>query len=269
MIMLRTLCFAFACCIALAACDEQQPTFDTRDIPTYQKSLAAIKAKLSARDQQKLQLAVLTLAFGNAAYFTFLDWADPAKANAYEAFDDVPNEWVLFNRMRPEVNGKTAAEVIRRVADIIDHTITEAEAEDGGAAQNLARIVVENPRYHLPDVPSRALTAEFSVYNGSHVAISRIYLIGTLTAPGVKVPLILDTFSYSFTPPLESGVQKQVTMPLSVSGGWTVEHLQGVYDADLKLKVTNVSDSRGKALLAINVQALDALRRKRDLLRGS
>jgi hypothetical protein len=269
MIMLRTLCFAFACCIALAACDEQQPTFDTRDIPTYQKSLAAIKAKLSERDQQKLQLAVLTLAFGNAAYFTVLDWADPAKANAYEAFDDVPNEWVLFNRMRPEVNGKTAAEVIRRVADIIDHTITEAEAEDGGAAQNLARIVVENPRYRLPDVPSRALTAEFSVYNGSHVAISRIYLIGTLTAPGVKVPLILDTFSYSFTPPLESGVQKQVTMPLSVSGGWTVEHLQGVYDADLKLKVTNVSDSRGKTLLAINVQALDALRRKRDLLRGS
>lgn len=268
MIMLRTLCFAFACCITLAACDEQQPTFDTRDIPTYQKSLAAIKAKLSERDQQKLQLAVLTLAFGNAAYFTVLDWADPAKANAYEALDDVPNEWVLFNRMRPDVNGKTAAEVIRRVADIIDHTITEAEAEDGGAAQNLARIVVENPRYRLPDVPSRALTAEFSVYNGSHVAISRIYLIGTLTAPGVKVPLILDTFSYSFTPPLESGVQKQVTMPLAVSGGWTVEHLQGVYDADLKLKVTNVSDSRGKALLAINVQALDALRRKRDMLRG-
>ena len=268
MIMLRTLCFAFACCIALAACDEQQPTFDTRDIPTYQKSLAAIKAKLSERDQQKLQLAVLTLAFGNAAYFTVLDWADPAKANAYEALDDVPNEWVLFNRMRPDVNGKTAAEVIRRVADIIDHTITEAEAEDGGATKDLARIVVENPRYRLPDVPSRALTAEFSVYNGSHIAISRIYLIGTLTAPGVKVPLVIDTLSRSFTPPLEAGVQQQVTMPLSMSGGWTAEHLQGAYDADLKLKVTNVSDSRGKALLAISVQALDALRRKRDMLRG-
>jgi hypothetical protein len=53
-----------------------------------------------------------------------------------------------------------------------------------------------------------------------------------------------------------------------MSGGWTAEHLQGAYDADLKLKVTNVSDSRGKALLAINVQALDALRRKRDMLRG-
>jgi hypothetical protein len=268
MIWLRTLCFAFACCITLAACDDRQPTFDTRDIPTYQKSLAAIKAKLSARDQQKLQLAVLTLAFGNAAYLTALDWADPAKADAYEALDDVPNEWVLFNRMRPDVNGKTAAEVIARVADIIDHTITEAEAEDGGATKDLARIVVENPRYRLPDVPSRALTAEFSVYNGSHIAISRIYLIGTLTAPGVKVPLVIDTLSRGFTPPLEAGVQQQVTMPLSMSGGWTAEHLQGAYDADLKLKVTNVSDSRGKALLAIDVRALDALRRKRDMLRG-
>jgi hypothetical protein len=268
MIMLRTLCFAFACCITLAACDDRQPTFDTRDIPTYQKSLAAIKAKLSARDQQKLQLAVLTLAFGNAAYITALDWADPAKADAYEALDDVQNEWVLFNRMRPDVNGKTAAEVIRRVADIIDRTITEAEAEDGGATQDLARIVIENPRYRLPDVPSRALTAEFSVYNGSHIAISRIYLIGTLTAPGVKVPLVIDTLSRGFTPPLEAGVQQQVTMPLSMSGGWTAEHLQGTYDADLKLKVTNVSDSRGKALLAIDVRALDALRRKRDMLRG-
>jgi hypothetical protein len=268
MIWLRTLCFAFACCITLAACDDRQPTFDTRDIPTYQKSLAAIKAKLSARDQQKLQLAVLTLAFGNAAYITALDWADPAKADAYEALDDVPNEWVLFNRMRPDVNGKTAAEVIRRVADIIDHTITEAEAQDGGATKDLARIIVENPRYRLPDVPSRALTAEFSVYNGSRIAISRIYLIGTLTAPGVKVPLVIDTLSRGFTPPLEAGVQQQVTMPLSMSGGWTAEHLQGAYDADLKLKVTNVSDSRGKALLAIDVRALDALRRKRDMLRG-
>ena len=268
MIRLRTLCFAFACCITLAACDDRQPTFDTRDIPTYQKSLAAIKAKLSARDQQKLQLAVLTLAFGNAAYLTALDWADPAKADAYEALDDVPNEWALFNRMRPDVNGKTGAEVIRRVADIIDHTITEAEAEDGGATKDLARIVVENPRYRLPDVPSRALTAEFSVYNGSHIAISRIYLIGTLTAPGVKVPLVIDTLSRGFTPPLEAGVQQQVTMPLSMSGGWTAEHLQGAYDADLKLKVTNVSDSSGKALLAIDVRALDALRRKRDMLRG-
>ena len=268
MIWLRTLCFAFACCITLAACDDRQPTFDTRDIPTYQKSLAAIKAKLSARDQQKLQLAVLTLAFGNAAYLTALDWADPAKADAYEALDDVPNEWALFNRMRPDVNGKTGAEVIRRVADIIDHTITEAEAEDGGATKDLARIVVENPRYRLPDVPSRALTAEFSVYNGSHIAISRIYLIGTLTAPGVKVPLVIDTLSRGFTPPLEAGVQQQVTMPLSMSGGWTAEHLQGAYDADLKLKVTNVSDSSGKALLAIDVRALDALRRKRDMLRG-
>jgi len=268
MIWLRTLCFAFACCITLVACDDRQPTFDTRDIPTYQKSLAAIKAKLSARDQQKLQLAVLTLAFGNAAYLTALDWADPAKADAYEALDDVPNEWALFNRMRPDVNGKTGAEVIRRVADIIDHTITEAEAEDGGATKDLARIVVENPRYRLPDVPSRALTAEFSVYNGSHIAISRIYLIGTLTAPGVKVPLVIDTLSRGFTPPLEAGVQQQVTMPLSMSGGWTAEHLQGAYDADLKLKVTNVSDSSGKALLAIDVRALDALRRKRDMLRG-
>jgi hypothetical protein len=268
MIWLRTLCFAFACCVTLVACEDRQPTFDTRDIPTYQKSLAAIKAKLSVRDQQKLQLAVLTLAFGNAAYITALDWADPAKADAYEALDDVPNEWVLFNRMRPDVNGKTAAEVIRHVADIIDHTITEAEAADGGATKDLARIVVENPRYHLPDVPSRALTAEFSVYNGSHIAISRIYLIGTLTAPGVKVPLVIDTLSRSFSPPLEAGVQQQVTIPLAMSGGWTAEHLQGAYDADLKLKVTNVSDSSGKALLAINVQALDALRRKRDMLRG-
>src|SRR5580698_2271500 len=175
MTAIRTLAFAVLCCFALAACDHE-PAFDTSSLPAYQKSLAAIKAKLSERDQQKLQLALLTLAFGNAAYFTVLDWADPAKANAYEAFDDVPNEWVLFNRMRPDVNCKTAAEVIRRVADIIDHTITEAEAEDGGATQNLARIVIENPRYRLPDVPSRALTAEFSIYIGSRIAISRIYL---------------------------------------------------------------------------------------------
>ena len=47
-----------------------------------------------------------------------------------------------------------------------------------------------------------------------------------------------------------------------------MKQLDSTYDADLKLKVSNIDDAGGQRLLAINADILDTLRRKRDVLRG-
>ena len=59
-----------------------------------------------------------------------------------------------------------------------------------------------------------------------------------------------------------------MTVDLGTPGDWTAKQLETVYDADLKLTVSNVDDASGKRLLAINTEVLDTLRRKRDVLRG-
>jgi hypothetical protein len=269
MIMPRMFCLAVACCVALAACD-QEPRFDASSVPAYQKSLAEIKTRLSAKDQHRLQIALLTLSAGGAAFFTAYALSDPAKTDAYEALDGLPNSLALLDRMRLSIAGKTAAEVIRRVADDLDFAIAQAEtATGGGAEKDLAAIVIENARYRLDNKNRSAPTGEFSVYNGSRIPILRLYLTGELTAPDVKVPLVLNNIVYVFSSPLQPGVQQQAKVYLGITGDWQTKHFLTAYDADLKLKIANVDDADGKKVLAVNTQVLDTLRHKRDLLRGS
>jgi hypothetical protein len=268
MTAVRTLCLALVCCLALAACDHE-PAFDASSLPAYQKSLTAIKARLSAQDQQKLQLALLTLAAGGDADYTAFALANPSSIANMEALDGVANPLIFLDRMRPMIEGRSAAAVIRHVAEGLDYAISRAEAQTKGAEKELAAFVIENPRYRWDrGRGNREPTAEFSVYNGGTVPISRIYLSGELTAPGLKTPLAMGGLNYRFGNPLQPGAQQQVTVNLGMPGNWTAKQLETVYDADLKLKVSNIDDASGRRLLAVNTDVLDTLRRKRAVLRG-
>ena len=268
MTSVRALCFAVLCCFALAACD-REPTFDASSLPAYQKSLGEIKARLSGADQHKLELALLTLAVGGAADYTAFALANPSKAADFAALDGVANPLIFLDRMRPGIEGRSAAAVIRKAAEDIDYEISRTESRSQGAEKELKAFVIDNPGCDWDRTRrSNVLTVHFSVYNGSRIAISRIYLSGALAAPEFKTPLSVGTISYRFPGPLQPGAQQQVTVALAVPGAWTVKQLDSTYDADLKLKVSNIDDAGGQRLLAINADILDTLRRKRDVLRG-
>jgi hypothetical protein len=268
MTAVRTLAFAVLCCLALAACDHD-PTFDASSLPAYQKSLSDINARLSAQDRHKLQMALLTLVAGGSADYTAVALANPSSIVNIEALDGVPNPLQLLDRMRSRIEGRTAAAVIRRVADDLDYAISRAEAQTKGAEKQLAAFVIENSRFRW-DHGKRTTnpTAEFSVYNGSTMPISRIYLRGELTTPELKTPLAMGGLAYLFANLLQPGAQQQVTVNLGTPVGWTAKQLETVYDADLKLKVSNIDDASGRRLLVVNSDVLDTLRRKRDVLRG-
>ena len=259
---------AALCCFALAACDPE-PQFDTSSVPAYQKSLDAINAKLNVRDRNRLKIALVTLAAGGAAEFTRAGM--PRVPANIEALEGVANPTIVLDRMRPTIEGKTAAAVIGIVVADIDAEIARAEGHLGNpdADKTLSKIVIENERYDWdrtwrPDRP----TVKFSIYNGSAKAISCVYLGAVLASRGRAAPWATGALFYCFSPALQPGTQQQATIFIT-SGALADTELKRIYDADLTLKVTNADDTAGQKLLVFNSDLIEAMRMERLVLRGS
>ena len=267
--LLKIASVAAICCLALAACGDDEPVFNASSMQAYQKSLGKIKAKLDASDQRKLQVALMTLAAGPGADYTAYALANPSQIEDFEELRGGVNALISLDRMRPVIDGKTAAAVIARVGTDLDYAIAKAENE--GGVKKLAGFVVENARLNI-DRANRynGLTVEFSVYNGSKDAIAMIYASGEFTARELATPIKLDTIAAHFLNILQPGSQEQVVkVPVALPGPWTRQQLESIYDGDLKLRVWNVGDPEGKRLVSVDLSQFDAMRRKRDLLRGS
>jgi hypothetical protein len=180
--MMRIANLALLAALALTACDHE-PVFDTSTPATYQRSLAAITAKLGADDQHRLDIALLTRALGNTAQSNTVLLANPASPTRLVTLDGVANPLLYLDRVRPEINGRTAAGVIRRIVAYLDDEISLAEAKSACAEKSLAGVEISNPRYYW-DTRSNLPTIEFSVLNGSKRSILRIHVSGQLTQSG-------------------------------------------------------------------------------------
>jgi hypothetical protein len=262
----RAFCFAALCCFVLAACD-REPIFDASSVPAYQKSLRDINARLSATDQRKLATALMTLAAGSGADYTAYAQANPDNIADFEFLNGVASPLVYLDRMRLQIEGKSAATVIGKVSNDLDFAIALAEAQTESVRKELKGLVIENARYYWDGRTQPA--AQFSFYNGSRIQIAALYVSGVITAPGLKTPVTFVGVRYGFLQPVQPGTQEQVKIFLGSAGEWKAKQLDGIYDADLTLKIANIDDGSGKRLLATNIDALDAMRRTRDLLRGT
>ena len=259
---------AALCCLALAACDSE-PLFDASSVPAYQKSLDAINARLNLQDRNRLKIALVTLAAGGAAQFTRAGM--PRVPANIAALEGVANPAIVLDRMRPTIEGKTAAAVIGIVVADIDAEITRAEGHlgDPDADKTLSKIVIENQRYYWDRVGSyNSAKVQFSIYNGSAKAISRVYLGAVLSSRGRAAPWATGALFHSFYPALQPGTQQQAII-LITSGELADTELKRVYDANLTLKVRNADDTAGRKVLVFNSDLIEAMRMERLVLRGS
>jgi hypothetical protein len=259
---------AALCCLALAACDSE-PLFDASSVPAYQKSLDAINARLNLQDRNRLKIALVTLAAGGAAQFTRAGM--PRVPANIAALEGVANPAIVLDRMRPTIEGKTAAAVIGIVVADIDAEITRAEGHlgDPDADKTLSKIAIENQRYYWDQAGSyNSAKVQFSIYNGSAKAISRVYLGAVLASPGRATPWGTGALFHSFTPALQPGTQQQAIIFIT-SGELADTELKRIYDANLTLKVTNADDTAGRKLLVFNSDLIEAMRMERLVLRGS
>jgi hypothetical protein len=258
---------AILCCFVLAACD-QSPTFDATSPGAYQQSLSDITAKLGAEDQRRLTVALVTLALGNTAQTNAIQLANPKLLDGIVTLANVSDPQIYLDRVRPSINGRTAASVIRLVADYLDSEISRAEAKSPGAAKLLAGIAIGSPRYYW-DRTRNLPTIEFSVYNGNKSAISRLYVSGVVTMPGRTGKWATGGLSYRFDRGLDPGEQVPVKLTLTAFSTQTAKELESLYNVDITVKVTNIEDATGQKLVAVDADILEGMRSKRDFLRGS
>lgn len=257
---------AVAACLALTACDHE-PTFDASSPAAYLKSLGEITAKLSPEDQRKLDIALLTLALGNTVQTNALQLANSDSLDDLVTLKRVANPLYYLDRVRPGISGRSAAAVIRHVAADLDNEISRSESKAAAAYQLLSAVVIDHPRYYW-DSRRNLPTVEFSVYNGGKKVISRIYVSGMLSVPGRPGKWMTGGLNYTFPDGLEPGVQMPVSLAPRMFSTQTAKELQGVYNADITVKVTNFEDANGKKLVPVDTDILEGMRNKRDLLRG-
>jgi len=195
--------------LLLAGCD-QGPTFDASSLPAYQKSLSEIHAQLGADDRRRLDAALVMIAGGNSVDVTQL--SSGGRVVVLPALDGVAGPLIYLDRLRPVINGKSAAKVIKTVADGLDYQIGRAEKQRADANIQLNAIEIANPRYYwnrgkYADQPEIA----FSVFNGGKVAISGIVLRGTLTLRGRTVAT--GGANYNFARVLQPGERQSAKSP--------------------------------------------------------
>jgi hypothetical protein len=261
--------FVALCCLALAACDHEQ-TFDAGSLSAYQKSLNEITAQLSAQEQRKLDIALLTLAFGNATDTDGLQLANPGSLAVLASLSGVANSLTYLDRLRPRISGRSAAGVIRLVISELDAQISLAESQLAGVEKLLAPVVIDHPRYYWTDGRAQSQpNMEFSVYNGSKNAISHIYLRAVLTTHDRPTPWARGVIIHSFEGGLQPGEQVPVTIKVTGANSWTDIRLARLVDADFTLKVINIENTNGERLVPLNLDVLEVMRQKRDALRGS
>ena len=263
----RALGAAVLCCFALTACDPE-PLFDASSVPAYQKSLGTINARLSESGRNRLKIALRTLALGGPAEFAVRGQARiPANIEALESVTDAT---VLLDRMRPKIEGKTAAVVIGIVVADIDAEIARTESQLGSVDTTpLSKIEIENGRYVWERIGLfEHATIQFSIYNGGAKAITRVYLDGVVTTRSRATPLTTGPLVYSFGPALPPGRQQQAKIYIT-RGELADTDLEQVYDAGLTLKLTNADDSTGRKLLVFKSDNIEAMRLERLVLAGS
>jgi hypothetical protein len=250
-------CFAVLACFALAACDNS-PTFDASSLPAYQKSLNDIKATLSPRDQERLDLALLTTAIGG-----------PPNRAVKSSLEGVAYPIVYLDRLRSRIDGRTAAKVIELTAADLDFAIAQAERQSSDGSKILAAIKVENPQYHWDRTRNGdGPTIHFSVVNGTSYALSTITVSGVLTLHG-RTLLAAGGLIHVFSSPLQPGAQELVTVVPDFTSQWRRPDLEADYDADFTLKVANIVDTNRRRLLSVDADIVEAMKRERDVLRSN
>jgi hypothetical protein len=244
-------------CLLLSGCIFD-PVFDTSSWSAYQRSSAAIKAKLSNDDLRRLEVALKYLESDGAPRIAL----QPVMVvrTGYTSAD------AFLSRLGPSIQGRSGAAVIQNLVMKLDAEISAIDARMQNIDKALAAVEVTAASYRWRR--SGALeqpVIEFSLYNAGKVPISRVYLTGVLTTPNRTIPWVKQSFVRSFKGGLEPRERQRVTLEPRY-GEWNDRQLKDLYNAELKVTVTNFEDVNGEKHLGIDIESLDVKRKVRASL---
>jgi hypothetical protein len=252
--MMKRLSLTILFCFALSGCIFE-PVFETSSWDAFQRSANAIRAKLHNDDLRRLDIALKYLLAESAPRIAV---AGP-QFTGYGAGTNVVNPYVVLARLAPQINGKTAAEVIQDLAARLDAEIAAMEARNFGNV--LGSVQVFSPTYYWKQSGyATQPVIEFSVRNDGNVPVSRVYFNAVLTSPGRSVPWARQAFVQDFKGGLEPHEKRLITIPV-LSGDWRDPQLQYLPNAELKVTVANFNDANGERIVAFDSERLELERK--------
>jgi Family of unknown function (DUF6694) len=259
--MMKRLSLTILCCFLLSGCIFD-PVFDTSSWDAFQRSSAAIRAKLSNDDLRRLQIALKYLLIEGAPR-TEIDGQLPGNAAAGGSF---ANPYATLNRLGPRINGRSAATIIQNLSIKLDAEISETEARLPNVENVLGSVEVTSARYYWRRSGYVAQPViEFAVRNGGKSPIARIYFRSVLTTPNRSIPWARQEFVQVFKGGLEPREKQQLTIQPRY-GNWNDPQLKDLPDAELKVVVMNFEDANGQNVIAVDSDSLDQKRKVRAAL---
>ena len=248
--------------LTLAACSSGlDRKIDGTSERTFETSLASMKKSAQPEEVARLDEALLVLAISNVSI-----GFEGGILGALKKITLARSPEQLADQLMPIVNGMTGREIIgtgqKRKKDEAGKQLAKIEREMAQLAalreENtstkgiLAPIVILEPTLRFNSIgPQKMSVMDFKVKNGSDVALTNLYLRGTVTESASGKVLFSDDFNYKLSAaPLMQGETKVIRLPNSTYGKWNAPEIWGKENLGFTIEVVNAENLAGQRLAA-------------------
>lgn len=248
--------------LALTACTSGlDRKIDGTSEKSFEASLAGMKKSATPDEVARLDEALLVLAISNVSI-----GFEGGILGALSKITLAKSPEQLADRLMPIVDGMTGREIIiagqkrkkdeaaRQLARIDSEMVqlTKLREENASTKGILAPIVILEPTLRFNSIgPQKMSVMDFKVQNGSDVALTNLYLRGTVTEAATGKVLFSDDFNYKLrAAPLLQGETKTLRLPNSTHGKWNAPEIWGKENLGFTLEVVNAENLAGQRLAA-------------------
>ncbi len=247
--------------MALVACSSGlDRKIDGSTEKAFETSLAAMKKSAKADEVARLDDALLVLAISNVSI-----GFEGGILGAFKMISAKRPEQLL-DQLGSVVDGRTGREIIKdgqkRKADEIAKQLGRIETEIAKLAKLrdeyastkgiLAPIRIVEPRLRFNSVGSQQMSViDFTVNNGSDIALTNLYLRGTVAEAATGKVLFTDDINYKLSAaPLLQGESKSLRLPHTTPGKWNAPNVWGKDNLTFGIDVINAENLAGQKLAA-------------------
>ena len=227
----------------------------------FETSLARMKKSARPDDVARLDDALLVLAISNVSI-----GFEGGILGALKKISVASSPEQLADQLMPIINGMSGREIIKagqkrkteeaakqlaRI-EIEVSQLTKLRDEKASAKGILAPIQILEASLRFNSIgPQKMSVMDFKVKNGSDVALTNLYLRGTVTEAGSKKVLFSDDINYKLSAePLLPNETKALRLPNSTHGKWNAPEIWGKENLGFSIEVVNAENLAGQRLAA-------------------
>ena len=227
----------------------------------FETSLARMKKSARPDDVARLDDALLVLAISNVSI-----GFEGGIVGALKKISVASSPEQLADQLMPIINGMSGREIIKagqkrkteeaakqlaRI-EIEVSQLTKLRDEKASTKGILAPIQILEASLRFNSIgPQKMSVMDFKVKNGSDVALTYLYLRGTVTEAGSKKVLFSDDINYKLSAePLQPNETKALRLPNSTHGKWNAPEIWGKENLGFSIEVVNAENLAGQRLAA-------------------